>query len=171
MTVESVIDLLISRGLVDDSQRSEYIDAARASESDITMAVEEMGVIQRDQLFQLVAQDIGGEFYDLSEFEPAEQVLRAVPAGTAKLYQAFPIQFLDTGLQVAIANPLDPQNLEELGFSLNQTIIPAVAPPEQISELIDRFYYGGGGGGHDRRRRRSRSRSPERGRYAPRPRY
>jgi hypothetical protein len=29
----------------------------------------------------------------------------------------------------------------------------------------------GGGGGGDRRRRRSRSRSPERGRYAARPRY
>ena len=147
MTVESVIDLLISRGLIDDSQRSEYITAGNESEVDITQAVEQMGIIQRDQLFQLVAQDIGGEYYDLSDFEPAQQVLMAVPAGTAKLYQAIPIQFLDGGLQVAIANPLDPQNLEELGFSLDQTIIPAVAPAEQISELIERFYYGGGAGG------------------------
>ncbi|MDF1826350.1 MAG: GspE/PulE family protein [Verrucomicrobiales bacterium] len=149
MTVESVIDLLISRGLIDDSQRGDYIAAANESENDITYAVEEMGVIQRDQLFQLVAQDIGGEFYDLTDFEPAPQVLKAVPAGTAKLYQVIPIQFLETGLQVAIANPLDPQNLEELGFSLNQAIVPAVAPPEQIAALIDRFYYGGGGDAAD----------------------
>ena len=147
MTVESVIDLLISRGLIDDSQRSDYITAGHESGVDITQAVEQMGIMQRDQLFQLVAQDIGGEYYDLSVFEPAQQVLMAVPAGTAKLYQAIPIQFLDGGLQVAIANPLDPQNLEELGFSLNQTIVPAVAPPEQISELIERLYYGGGAGG------------------------
>lgn len=146
MTVESVIDLLISRGLVDESQRDETIAAAYGSEHDITYAVEEMGILQRDQLFQLVAQDIGGEFYDLSDFEPAPQVLRAVPGGTAKLYQCFPIQFLDHGLQVAIANPLDPQNLEELGFSLNQQIIPAVAPPEQIAALIEKFYYGGSSG-------------------------
>lgn len=149
MTVDSVIDLLVSRGLVDESQRSDYIAAAYDSGTDITYAVEQLGLIQRDQLFHLVAQDIGGEFYDLSEFEPAPQVLRAIPAGTAKLYQAFPIQFLDEGLQVAIANPLDPQNLEELGFSLNQHIIPAVAPPEQIEELISKFYYGGGGAGAD----------------------
>lgn len=146
MTVDSVIDLLISRGLIEESQRDEFISAAHANENDVATAVEEMGVIQRDQLFHLVAQDIGGEFYDLTGFEPAPQVLRAVPAGTAKLYQAFPIQFLDEGLQVAIANPLDPQNLEELGFTLNQTIIPAVAPPEQIAELINQYYYGGGGG-------------------------
>lgn len=146
MTVESVIDLLISRGLIDDSQREEYIAAAYGSEHDITYAVEELGLLQRDQLFQLVAQDIGGEYYDLTGFEPAPQVLRAVPGGTAKLYQCFPIQFLDQGLQVAIANPLDPQNLEELGFSLNQQIVPAVAPPEQIQELIQKFYYGGTAG-------------------------
>ncbi|MEC5126573.1 GspE/PulE family protein [Verrucomicrobiales bacterium BCK34] len=143
MTVDSVIDLLISRGLIDESQRGDYIVAAHDSGKDITFAVEEMGIIQRDQLFQLVAQDIGGEYYDLSEFEPEEVVLRSIPAGTAKLYQAMPIQFLEGGLQVAIANPLDPQNLEELGFSLNQQIIPAVAPPEQIAELIQRCYYGG----------------------------
>ncbi|MDC0252007.1 MAG: GspE/PulE family protein [Verrucomicrobiales bacterium] len=147
MTVDSVIDLLVSRGLIDESQREEYISAVYESEHDVTQAVEDLGVIQRDQLFHLVAQDIGGEYYDLAEFEPAPQVLKAIPAGTAKLYQAFPIQFLDEGLQVVIANPLDPQNLEELGFTLNQQIIPAVAPPEQISALIETHYYGGGEGG------------------------
>lgn len=147
MTVDSVIDLLISRGLIDESQRQEYVSAVYESEHDVTQAVEDLGVIQRDQLFHLVAQDIGGECYDLAEFEPAPQVLKAIPAGTAKLYQAFPIQLLDEGLQVVIANPLDPQNLEELGFTLNQQIIPAVAPPEQISALIETHYYGGGEGG------------------------
>ena len=147
MTVDSVIDLLVSRGLIDESQRQEYISAVYESEHDVTQAVEDLGVIQRDQLFHLVAQDIGGEYFDLAEFEPAPQVLKAIPAGTAKLYQAFPIQFLDEGLQVVIANPLDPQNLEELGFTLNQQIIPAVAPPEQISALIETHYYGGGEGG------------------------
>lgn len=147
MTIESVIDLLISRGLIDESQRDEYITAGQAHEQDITHAVEEWGVIQRDQLFQLVAQDIGGEFYDLSEFQPPPQVLRAMTGGDAKLYQAIPIQFLEGGLQVAVADPLNPQNLEELGFTLNQQIIPAVAPPEQIAELIQKLYYGGGAAG------------------------
>ncbi len=146
MTIESVIDLLVSRGLVEEGQRDQYVESIRDSGEEVTQAVESMGVLQRDQLFQLVAQDIGGEYYDLSGFEPSPQVLKAIPAGTAKLYQAMPIQFTDNGLQVAIANPLDPQNLEELGFTLNQQILPAVAPPEQIAALIETFYYGGGGG-------------------------
>ncbi len=145
MTVESVIDLLISRGLVEADQREQFMQSVHESGQEVTQAIEALGVLPRDQLFQLVAQDIGGEFYDLSGFEPSPQVLKAIPAGTAKLYQAMPIQFTDDGgLQVAIANPLDPQNLEELGFTLNQQIHPAVAPPEQIAALIETFYYGGG---------------------------
>lgn len=144
MTVESVIDLLVSRGFIDESQREGYVHAAYNTGQDITQAVETLGLLQRGQLFQLVAQDVGGEYYDLTGFEPAPQVLRAIPAGTAKLYQCFPIQFLDQGLQVALSNPLDPQILEELSFSLNTQIVPAVAPPEQIEELIEKFYYGTG---------------------------
>ncbi len=144
MTVESVIDLLVSRGFIDELQREGYVHAAYNTGQDITHAVETLGLLQRGQLFQLVAQDVGGEYYDLTGFEPAPQVLRAIPAGTAKLYLCFPIQFLDQGLQVALSNPLDPQILEELSFSLNTQIVPAVAPPEQIEELIEKFYYGTG---------------------------
>lgn len=145
MTTSSVIDLLISRGLIDDSQRDQYISAIDQSGIEPTAAVEQYGVIERGQLLQLIAHDIGGNFYDLTDYEPAPQMLATLPAGMAKLYRGIPIQIQEGGLEVAFTNPLDPQNIEELGFAINQTIIPAVAPPEQIEELIQRFYGGGGG--------------------------
>ncbi len=95
--------------MIDESQREEYIAAAYGSEHDITYAVEELGLLQREQLFHLVAQDIGGEYYDLSEFRTRAAGAARRPRGHGKLYQCFPIQFLDQGLQVAIANPLDPR--------------------------------------------------------------
>ncbi len=145
MNAESVIDLLISRGLADEEAKSDLVTASRNSDKGIAQILEDTGYIQVDQLYQLVAQDIGGEYYDLSEFEPAEHVWRAVPAGTAKEHGAFPIQFVDDGLQVALIDPLDPQALEELGFSLGQQLFPAVAPAAQIQALIARYYGGGGG--------------------------
>ncbi|MEO0415023.1 MAG: ATPase, T2SS/T4P/T4SS family, partial [Verrucomicrobiota bacterium] len=147
MMTESVIDLLVSRGLLDQTQRDSYISAIYESGAEVTQAMEEYGVIQRQQLLQLIAQDIGGDYYDLSEFEPGEAMLKLIPAGTAKLYQALPIQVTEDGLQVALANPLDPQALEELGFSTNYQIVPAVAAPEQIADLIARYYGGAAGGG------------------------
>ena len=146
MNAESVIDLLISRGLAEKEAKHDLIEATNNSADGIAQVLEDSGYIQKDALYQLIAQDIGGEYYDLAEFEPAEQVWRAVPAGTAKEHKAFPIQFLEDGtLQVALIDPLDPQGLEELGFSLGTQIVPAVAPAVQIQALIDRYYGGGGG--------------------------
>ena len=149
MTIDSVIDLLISRGLLDDSQRDQYISSIKESGIEPTLAVEQYGIIQRDQLLQLIAHDIGGNYYNLAEYEPVPQMLATLPAGMAKMYKAIPIQIQEEGLEVAFANPLDPQNIEELGFSINQNIIPAVAPPEQIEELVQKYYYGVPGDGDE----------------------
>lgn len=145
MTVDSIIDLLISRGLVDSSQRQDYINAINESGMDPTMALQQMGVMDREQLLNLVANDIGGNYYDLTNYEPAPAMLATIPAGMAKLYRGIPIQIQPTGLEVAFVDPLDPQNIEELGFAINKTIIPAVAPAEQIEAVIQRCYYGNTG--------------------------
>ncbi|MDF1754922.1 MAG: ATPase, T2SS/T4P/T4SS family [Verrucomicrobiales bacterium] len=147
MTTESVIDLLVSHNLLEDSQRDQYIAAIKESGVEPTLAVEQYGVIEREQLLNLIAHDIGGNYYNLADFEPPAQILATLPAGMAKLYKCIPIQITEAGLEVVFLNPLDPQNIEELGFALNASIVPAVAPPEQVTEMIQRFYMGGGGGG------------------------
>jgi hypothetical protein len=68
MTVESVIDLLISRGLIDESQREETSPPPMAASTTSPTRWRKWVSSRGDQLFQLVAQDIGGEFYDLTGF-------------------------------------------------------------------------------------------------------
>lgn len=140
MNAESVADLLITREVIDYDQREDLIFNVEQSGKDIVDLLEEFQIIQRDQLYHLIAEDIGGQYVDLEGFQPPQQVIAAIPAGTARLHEAMPIQFTDEGLMVALADPLDPQRVEELHFQLRQTIIPAVAKPNQIRELIDRYY-------------------------------
>lgn len=140
MNAESVADLLITREVIDYDQREDLIFNVEQSGKDIVDLLEEFQIIQRDQLYHLIAEDIGGQYVDLEGFQPPQQVIAAIPAGTARLHEAMPIQFTDEGLMVALADPLDPQRVEELHFQLRQTIIPAVAKPNQIRDLIDRYY-------------------------------
>ena len=142
MNADSVADLLVAREVIDADQRDDLIFNVEQSGRDIVEVLEDFQILQREQLYNLIAEDIGGQYLDLEGYQPPPQVLSAIPAGTARLHEAMPIQFSEEGLIVALANPLDPQALEELGFTLGQTIIPAVAPPKQIHEMIDRVYSG-----------------------------
>ena len=140
MNAETVADLLVARDVIDAGQRDDLVYNVEQTGRDVIEILEDSQILNRDQLYQLIADDVGGEYFNLEGFQPEPQVLAAMPGGTAKLYEAFPIMFAEEGLVVALVNPLDPQRLEELGFSLGQTIIPAVAAPEQIHELIERFF-------------------------------
>ncbi|MEM7602361.1 MAG: GspE/PulE family protein, partial [Verrucomicrobiota bacterium] len=140
MTPQTIIDLLVNRELLDGSQAQAWVDQITQAGGDPVESLETAGVITRDSLFNLIADDIGGIYYDLSSFQPTPQILGTIDAGAARLYQAFPIQFDETSLFVALANPLDPNTVDDLRFSLNQEIKIVVANPDRVRELINEFY-------------------------------
>lgn len=146
MNAEGVLDLLVTRELIDSGQREDLAYAVSQSGKDIVGVLDDYSILEPDQLYQLIADDIGGYSVELEGFEPPPQVLAAVPSGTARLHEAFPIQFTEEGLLVALADPLDANTAEELHFALGLDIRIAVAPPAKIREMIERFYGGDAAG-------------------------
>ncbi len=142
MNAETVLDLLVSRELIDDGQREDLLYALSQSGKDIVGILEDYSILDPDPLYQLIAEDIGGYSIELKGFDPPPQVLAAVPSGTARLHEAFPIQFTEDGLLVALADPLSPNTAEELHFALGLDIQIAVAPPDLIREMIETHYGG-----------------------------
>tara|TARA_R110002096_G_scaffold215310_8_gene403088 strand:+ start:16643 stop:18313 length:1671 start_codon:yes stop_codon:yes gene_type:complete len=140
MNAPTIIDLLISRDLIDAAQGEDILSQSMGSEKSVVEIVEDYGILNADALYNMIAEDIGGVYFDLSEFEPSAQILGIIPPGTARLHEAFPIQFDETALYVALANPLDPNVVDDLRFTLNQEIRVVVANPARIRELINTFY-------------------------------
>jgi type IV pilus assembly protein PilB len=145
MDTESVVDLLVAREYITQDQREDLIYAVDQSGKDVVAVVSDYQLLEPDQLYQLIADDIGGTYYDLTDFEPSPQVVATLPSGTARLHEAFPIAVSEEGLVVALVNPLDANSIEELRFSFGGEIVPAVAEPSRIHELIDQYYAGSSG--------------------------
>ncbi len=140
MQSQTIIDLLINRDIIDATQGEELLEDAARSGLPIIDSIENFGILNRDAIFNLIADDIGGIYYDLSGFEPSPQLVGILPAQTARLHEAFPIQFDESSIYIALANPLDPNSVEDLRFALNQDVRIVVAEPDRIRELIGQFY-------------------------------
>ncbi len=82
MDTESVVDLLVAREYITQDQREDLIYAVEQSGKDVVTVVQDYQLLEPDQLFQLIADDIGGTYYDLSEFEPSPQVIATLPSGS-----------------------------------------------------------------------------------------
>lgn len=144
MNAQSVVDMLVHRGLINESQADDVVRETLTTGKDALEELVAFGVFRsEDEFWALVADEIGAQHYDLTGFEPTNDVLQLVPAGMARLCGAFPVLSSPEGLHVALTDPLNPQLLEDLRFGLGQAIIPVVARSSQVQALIDKHYGSG----------------------------
>lgn len=147
MTPGSVIDLLKLRGYLSDAQAEEIDEQLKSSSKDIVQFIADYGVMSREQIFGLIAEDLGTQYFDLKGFTPPPDLVSAIPAGTARLYQAVPVSYDGSVLTVALADPLNPQTGEDLRFALGREIVFCVADTAQVLDFIERVYTAGEGAG------------------------
>ena len=74
------------------------------------------------------------------EFNP--ELLKTVPASTARMYQCLPVEASGNVVKVAFVDPLNPQRADELGFVIRKDVHMVVADPGQIEKAIERYYGG-----------------------------
>lgn len=143
MNIDYLIDLVTSRGMLDDQVASEIRDeytrgGGVADPADILV---NYGVIgEKETLYALIANELGTEYVDLEGFEPSTHLLGMLPGGMARLHGALPVSISGEGLFIALSDPLNPQIVEDLRFALGREIRVVVADPELVDALVEKFY-------------------------------
>lgn len=141
MDINQVLELLEGRGLVDGFLADDLKQEAATSGKPITDVLVNFGILNDpDDIWPIVASEIGAQMVDLTGFTPPKEVLDLVPAGTAKLHGALPISYSEEGLHVCLVDPLNPQVVEDLRFALGREIIVHVAPDHVVEEKIQECY-------------------------------
>jgi type IV pilus assembly protein PilB len=145
MDNQQIIDLFQSRGLIDQALAQDILQEIGHSGKEIAEILADFQVIQgRDDIWPVVASELGASTVDLRNWTPPEALLALVPAGTARLHGALPVSFDETGLYVALVDPLNPQTPEDLRFALGREIHVVVAPDYLVESKINECYGGEG---------------------------
>jgi type IV pilus assembly protein PilB len=145
MDNNQIIELFQSRGLIDNSLAQDILAEVSHSGKEIAEILADFQVIQsRDDIWPVVASELGSHIVDIRNWTPPEALLALVPAGTARLHGALPVSFDETGLHVALVDPLNPQTVEDLRFALGREIHVVVAPDYLVEAKINECYGGEG---------------------------
>ncbi len=141
MTPQNVVDMLEARGVVDSGQAYDITQDVLQNGKEVLQVLLDYAIFNtEDEFWGTVAEELGAEHFDLTDFEPPSSVVQLIPKGMARLYGAFPITLDGQGLHVAFTDPLNPQLVEDLRFSLGKNIVPVVARRSQVQALIDKHY-------------------------------
>ncbi len=145
MDNQQIIELFESRGLIDAALAQDILAEVSHSGKEIAEILADYQVIQtRDDIWPVVASELGVSMVDLRNWTPSDALLALVPAGTARLHGALPVAFDETGLHVALVDPLNPQTPEDLRFALGREIHVVVAPDYLVESKINDCYGGEG---------------------------
>jgi type IV pilus assembly protein PilB len=135
-----VITTLVDQGIFPAEQSDALLQAVLESGRAPEDFLIEEGHIDEHTFYQTIAQAIGANYIDLTDFELENSLRDKIPVGLARLHQALPVATLDGTLYVAMSDPLDAQRIEELRFALHENIQISVAPVRRIEELIAKYY-------------------------------
>ena len=141
MNPQFVLDLFQSRSLLDELQAAELMEEVSSSGKDIKRLLTDYGYVESEaDVYRLIAEELGAEYVDLRRYEPPRALLDLVPAAAARMHGAIPVNFDEQGLHVALLDPLNPQNAEDLRFALGKNIVVVVADTDRVEELINTSY-------------------------------
>jgi len=134
-----VLKVLEDTGLVTRSQ----IEAAKSRFNGTTNAVDLLiseGVVSEVDVSRSLAAQAEMDWVDLSKKIIPPEVINQIRAGDARRFKVIPVGFGETGLIVAVSDPLDIDTIDSLSFLLQREIELVCASPEKIRQALIKYY-------------------------------
>ena len=130
-------DVMVDMGISSAEQVEQAVAQGRGSGKRIGEVLLEQGTISTDQLARALAERHQLDHVDLTVFKPDLTAVNLVTVQAAKRFQAVPVGFSDDGsLMVAVADPTNVLNLDDLKIMTGREIRPVVATPDDVASLI-----------------------------------
>jgi type IV pilus assembly protein PilB len=135
-----LLSLVKEQGLIDDLQYEEVLGEFKRTGKPVNQILQDFGMLDVDTILQSIASQLGAPVVTVRERDLTPELLRTIPAKMARMYQCLPVRQVDSTLQVALVDPLNPGRIDELGFVVKKDIQLVVADPAQVQKAIEKFY-------------------------------
>ncbi len=132
-------DLLVERGKITAEQLNEALARQRANGEPLGQMLVDSGYITETDLLKMLAEQLGLDFVDLTEYKIDLSAVAMLPHNVAKKNLVLPVGFEDNKLVVATADPTNVFIFDDLRIMTGFEIKPVVASKEDLMGATERF--------------------------------
>ncbi len=136
---EYVLRVLEEGGLVTRHQ----IDGARSrlnGEPGVIDVLVNDGTVSDAEVSRTLAAQAQMDWIDISSMVIPPHVINQIRGEDARRFKVIPVAFGETGLVVAVGNPLDIDTIDSLGFLLQRELELVCTSPKKIREALIKYY-------------------------------
>lgn len=133
-------DLLIEAGMITPAQLGQALQEQKRSGERLGKVLTRLGFITEASILEVLEFQLGISKVVLADYQLDPEVVRLVPEGLMRRYQAIPIRLEGNRLLVAMTDPLNLLALDDLRLATGKEIMPAIAAEREIEEALSRFW-------------------------------
>jgi type IV pilus assembly protein PilB len=135
-----LLALIKEQSLVDDLQFEELQAEFKRTGKPMIQVIQDLGIMDLDTVLQVIADYLGAQVVKLQGREIPPEVVAALPANTARMYQCMPVALSNGTLQLALVEPLNPGRIDELSFIAKHSLQQVIADPNLVEKLVEKYY-------------------------------
>jgi type IV pilus assembly protein PilB len=132
-------DRLAASETLDPASLDQALGFAKSRNMSLAKALVELGLLPEVEAWKHLAKAVGLPFVDPGAAKIPERVLSLIPRELIEENRALPVVLKGNTLFIAIDDPERTWVLDNLGFMLEQTLKPALAPPSSFDKAMQRF--------------------------------
>jgi len=135
-------DILLERGLITEDQIQQVIEQQQREYKRFGEILRDMRFVVENELVNALAFQLGVEVFDLTTYEPDEDLAGTIPEDLARRTRSVPIEIIEGGevLKVAVLDPMDIAKLDDLKRLARLEIEPIIGTRNDIDRAIERLY-------------------------------
>src|SRR5437764_4096506 len=134
-----VLKLLEDAGLVTRSQIEKARAGLNGSGSVVDLLIKD-GIVSDADVSRSLAAQAHMDWIDLSAKVIPPDVINQIRAEDARRFKVIPVGYGESGLIVAVSDPLDIDAIDSLSFLLQREIELVCASPEKIRQALIKYY-------------------------------
>ena len=121
-------------------QAEELVDEHERMGKPIRELLVDLDIMGEDAVLEAIARQLGTEVVDIVHMEVPQEVVRAVPASVARMYNVVPIRMDSQSVEFATFDLMSPEVIDELSFVLTRDVSFVVARESDIKGFLNQFY-------------------------------
>jgi len=134
-----VLKVLEEIGLVSRKQIAQARAKLNGAPSVVDVLVRD-GVVSADDISRSLAAQAQMHWIDLSAVVIPPEIISQITATDARRFKVIPVTFGESGLVLAISDPLDVDTIDSLNFLLQRDLELVCTSPEKIRQALIKYY-------------------------------
>jgi type IV pilus assembly protein PilB len=134
-------ELLIQKGIITEDELDKLLIKQSKSKKRLGELLVETKALTKSELVQILAAQLEIPYFDLETTIIEPEAIALFPEAFARKHNCIPVRLDQNTLTVVMADPLNLTALDDLRFSTNKEIKPALAMDTDIIKAIDKYYH------------------------------